>query len=129
MSVSPIPYGDPSYLKSPNPHYKPTHYAWQKKIRSFIDKHIIPNATKWDEQEQVPEYIRKLAYKAGVYSPQFPKKYGGQLSDDWDYFHYLIFCDEWARSGGGKRTLALSSACLYREKQGTKTKQNSRRNP
>ena len=103
-----IPYSEPSWHYLPSPYYKETHFRWRDKVRSFVEKEIIPNINKWDENGTFPDNIFTKAYNAGVYTPYLPLKYGGQPTIDpntgkidWDYFHFLIFFDELTRCGAG----------------------------
>ncbi|MEM3704050.1 MAG: acyl-CoA dehydrogenase family protein [Candidatus Bathyarchaeia archaeon] len=50
----------------------------QKSIREFVEKELVPKASYWDEQNQVPlENISKVA-EHGLLGLRVPEKYGGQ---------------------------------------------------
>ena len=102
-----IPYSEPYYTNFPSPYYTKYHFEFRQKIRNFVDKELIPYAAKWDEQRTYPIKLHKLAYKYGIYSPQYPVKYGGQTFPEWDYFHFFIFHDEIARCCNGGLVAAL----------------------
>ena len=110
MSSQPIvPFSEPPYLAGlPSPYYKPTHLAWQKACREFLNKHLLENALEWDTAETVPEHVFETFAKAGMLLPSLPaplpvewlKKLGihdllGVVKvEDWDYIHTAIYTDE-----------------------------------
>ena len=96
-----IPYSEPYYTKFPSPYYTESHLKFRQKVRNFVDTELMPYVDKWDEQKTYPIELHKKAYKYGVYSPNFPTKYGGQTFPEWDYFHWFIFHDELARCSNG----------------------------
>ena len=102
-----VPYSAPYFTKLPSPHYTESHFKFRQKVRNFVEKELLPNASKWDEQKSYPIELHKLAYEYGVYSPQYPQKYGGQSFPEWDYFHFFIFHDEIARCANGGLVAAL----------------------
>ena len=55
-----------------------TQLSYQKKAREFAQKEILPVAWYFDEKDQMPLYILKRAYEAGLTNVGIPKKYGGQ---------------------------------------------------
>ncbi|KAH7130777.1 short-chain specific acyl-CoA dehydrogenase mitochondrial precursor [Dendryphion nanum] len=115
MTSTPIvPFSEPPYLAGlPSPYYKPTHLAWQKACREFIQKNLIENALEWDTEETVPEHVFETFAKAGMLLPSLPaplpvewlKRLGihellGVVKvEDFDYIHTMIYTDEMARSG------------------------------
>jgi acyl-CoA dehydrogenase len=110
MSATPIvPFSEPPYLAGlPSPYYKPTHLAWQKACREFIQKNLIENALEWDTLETVPEHVFNTFAKAGMLLPSLPaplpvawlKRLGinellGVVKvEDFDYIHNMIYTDE-----------------------------------
>jgi hypothetical protein len=110
MSSHPIiPFSEPPYLAGlPSPYYKPTHLAWQKACREFIQKNLLDNALEWDTAETLPEHVFQDFAKAGMLLPSLPaplpvewlKKLGihellGVVKvEDFDYIHTMIYCDE-----------------------------------
>eukprot|EP01084_Bolivina_argentea_P089836 161990_1 len=96
-----IPYSEPYYNTYPSPYYTKSHFKFRTKIRNFVEKELIPYASKWDEQNTYPIELHKLAYKYGIYAPHYPIKYGGQTFPSWDYFHWFIYHDEIARCANG----------------------------
>ncbi|KAF2003363.1 acyl-CoA dehydrogenase NM domain-like protein [Amniculicola lignicola CBS 123094] len=109
-----VPFSEPPYLAGlPSPYYKPTHLAWQKACREFIEKHLLENALEWDTLETLPEHVFATFAKTGMLLPSLPaplpvawlKRLGihellGVVKvEDFDYIHTLIYSDEMARSG------------------------------
>jgi acyl-CoA dehydrogenase len=50
----------------------------QEKVRDFADRHMRPNARKYDELAEFPWDIVKQAYKEGLMNGPMAKKFGGQ---------------------------------------------------
>lgn len=71
-------------------------------VREFVQREVIPNAGKWDEEERFPhECVEKLA-KLGVFGMTVPEEYGGL---GLDYCSIAIILEEIAR---GDASLALT---------------------
>ena len=51
--------------------------AIREKYRDFTERHIIPNALKYDELAEYPWPIVKEAYKEGIMNGPMPAKFGG----------------------------------------------------
>ncbi len=51
--------------------------AWQKRARNFAQNEILPVAWYFDEVDEMPVYLLRKAYDAGLMNVQIPKKYGG----------------------------------------------------
>eukprot|EP00472_Partenskyella_glossopodia_P005024 CAMPEP_0197535778 /NCGR_PEP_ID=MMETSP1318-20131121/51636_1 /TAXON_ID=552666 /ORGANISM="Partenskyella glossopodia, Strain RCC365" /LENGTH=573 /DNA_ID=CAMNT_0043093455 /DNA_START=64 /DNA_END=1785 /DNA_ORIENTATION=+ len=105
-----VPYGDPSWYQTLNsPYYKKSHVEWRFKCRKWMEKHIIPFVTKWNEnygpEGGYKEVITQM-YKDGIMpacvGPPWPARYvGSQGPKDFDAFHELIFIDEMSRCASG----------------------------
>ncbi|ETO21339.1 hypothetical protein RFI_15866 [Reticulomyxa filosa] len=107
-----VAYSEPYFAYQPSPFYNQSHFEFRDKVRNFIDKELIPHVDKWDESETFPvslhqKALRFVFYENGVYCPQFETKYGGQRPPKWDYFHFLIFHDELARTACGGLVASL----------------------
>eukprot|EP01084_Bolivina_argentea_P277026 472799_1 len=88
----------------PSPYRKPIHVRFRKYCREFVNKEIKPNIDKWEKQRDVPQSFYRKCYKAGLYSPIYPKQYGGTPFEDnddsqHDLFMSLILYDEVTRAG------------------------------
>ena len=98
----PITFCEPYWYANYNsPYYKDTHIAFRAKVRSFVEKEVMPFCHEWDESGVYPVELRQKAYEAGVLGATWPKEYGGTPPQDFDAFHDLILVDELARCGSG----------------------------
>ena len=68
-----IPYGDPNWYQDyESPYYNDSHRAWRAKVRTFVDKEVMPYVTEWDEkgresqQRVIPSEIYTKMAKAGI---------------------------------------------------------------
>jgi len=104
-----VPYSEPSFHYSPSPYYKQTHYDWQKKVRAFVEKEMMPFLDKWEEKGDFPSDLHEKAYAAGIYGAMYPAEYGGTPPKDCDPFHDLIMIDELSRTGCG----GVLWSCFY----------------
>eukprot|EP00484_Ammonia_sp_Unknown_P026654 CAMPEP_0197035706 /NCGR_PEP_ID=MMETSP1384-20130603/13425_1 /TAXON_ID=29189 /ORGANISM="Ammonia sp." /LENGTH=413 /DNA_ID=CAMNT_0042465799 /DNA_START=41 /DNA_END=1282 /DNA_ORIENTATION=+ len=104
-----IPYSEPSFHYSPSPYYKATHYEWQRKVRAFVEKEMMPYIDKWERQQDFPADLHTKAYEAGIYGAMYPQEYGGTPPKDCDPFHDLIMIDELSRTGCG----GVLWSCFY----------------
>lgn len=72
----------------------------------------MPNASRWEEEETLPEQIYRQAAKDGVLMPMaagksIPSEWagkfpimGGVKPEEWYGFHDFVIHDEWNRVGG-----------------------------
>jgi len=98
-----IPYGDPYWYNDDfkSPYYKETHKQFRAKVRTFVEKEIMPFCHEWDEAGTYPPELHEKAYKAGLLAEIWPEEYGGTPPSNCDTFHDLILVDELARCGAG----------------------------
>ena len=75
--------------------------AIQKKSRDFALKEILPVAWYFDEKDQMPLYVLKRAYEAGLMNVGIPKKYGGQ---EFGMLDTALMVEELASCGPGLAT-------------------------
>ena len=50
----------------------------QKKVRDFALKEVFPASWYYDEKDEIPVFVLKKAFEAGIMSGDIPKKYGGR---------------------------------------------------
>lgn len=67
---------------------------FQESVRTFVDKEIIPNATKWDLAEKYPRELFKTFGELGWLGVSFPEEYGGSGGGS---LMYGILCRELGR--------------------------------
>jgi glutaryl-CoA dehydrogenase (non-decarboxylating) len=73
----------------------------RKMVRSFVDKEIIPNMKKWDEQGHFDPIIWKRLSELDLMGVCIPEQYGGS---GMDYNSLAIVCEELERGDTAFRT-------------------------
>lgn len=104
-----VPFGDPNWYHEgvSSLYYKPTHQAWRKRCRDFVDEHVIPNVSDWEKNKEIPREVYAKCYEAGLLPCVVGASSGAydlvpaQAPEGFDYFHELIFIDELARCASG----------------------------
>ncbi len=56
----------------------PEQLELQKKVREFAIKEVLPASWHYDEKDEIPLFVLKKAFDAGIMSGDIPAKYGGQ---------------------------------------------------
>lgn len=79
-----------------HPMFKEEHDMFRENVRKFVQKEIIPNAEKWEEEEFFPDEIFHKLGKLGYLGAHFPEEYGGGGGD---YLYSLILGEELAKGG------------------------------
>ncbi len=110
---SEVDYAEPSwYQGQPTPYYSDSHVAWRARVRDFVERELKPHVTEWEEKEDsmpIKELCKRMA-AAGLYGGAYAREFG--VADkgvpDYDAFHSVIFADEFARTGAGGVTTALT---------------------
>src|SRR5262245_52763062 len=69
----------------------------QKSVRDFCAKHIVPHASRWDEEERVPSELIPPMAELGLFGMQVPESYGGA---GMKFHDYVIALEEVARADG-----------------------------
>ncbi|KAL5320425.1 hypothetical protein ACEPPN_011229 [Leptodophora sp. 'Broadleaf-Isolate-01'] len=81
-------------------------------MRKWVEENIIPYASAWEEEENLPTDIYQKAAKAGILMPMaagksIPDEWAGRFPiigdvkpEEWDGFHDFIIHDELNRVGG-----------------------------
>jgi acyl-CoA dehydrogenase len=57
--------------------YTAEHGLFRDQVRKFLDRHVIPNADRWEEAGIVDRQTWNLAGEAGLLCPTVPEEYGG----------------------------------------------------
>jgi alkylation response protein AidB-like acyl-CoA dehydrogenase len=117
-------YAEPSWYQFwESPYYQPKHKAFRAKLRAFVDAELNPHVDEWEEKHvenpngfemPVKEFLQK-AHKLGLYSPMWPKEYGGTPPEGgWDAFMDLVWIDEIGRcsSAGVKSAFSIVTMAL-----------------
>lgn len=80
------------------------HLLLRQEIRKFVDKEIIPNVEKWEENEAYDTGIFKKMGELGYLGLRYPEEYGGRNKD---LISELLFTEEIARAGSGGLTASI----------------------
>lgn len=117
-----IPYGDPAwYARLKSPYYNDTHIKFRKRVRNFVDTHIISNLHEWENDIAPPkDLILKMGQEgllACMIGTPFPKEFVSKnlpvfedfKPEEFDHFHELIVFDEIARCGNAGVVAALTN--------------------
>ena len=65
-----------------------------RKVRSFVDDHVLPRADRWDKTEKFPIEAWRVLSKAGLTGLPIPRKYGGASED---VLSYVLAVEEISR--------------------------------
>lgn len=66
------------------------HRIFGDSVRRFMEKEVIPNIEKWEEEHDIPREVWKKMGEQGFLCPWIPEKYGGPGTD----FSYAIVVEE-----------------------------------
>jgi acyl-CoA dehydrogenase len=78
------------------------HAAIRASTRRFAQQHIAPHGAEWEEAEEFPVELYKLAATAGMTGIGYPERLGGQGGD---LSHVLVACEEMVLAGRSVGTL------------------------
>ncbi|KAH7141641.1 acyl-CoA dehydrogenase/oxidase [Dactylonectria macrodidyma] len=102
------PFSEAPWLTGvPSPYYNESHYKWQMTCRSFIG-HLFEHGLRWQKDGSAPSDLFSTFAKAGFLVPCLPAPLpvkqlelsgittlpGGLKTQDFDYFHYLLYTNE-----------------------------------
>ncbi len=74
------------------------HEIFRGQIRKFVEREIIPNVDKWEEEKYFPDELFIKAGEAGLLGVIVPEEYGGSGGDA---VHAAVLIEELVRSGSG----------------------------
>lgn len=84
-------------------YFNEEHQLFRQSVRTFIEKEVLPNANKWEEERHIPKEVLKKMGDLGFLGLSFAEKYGGS---DADFWFSVVFLEEIAKSGiGGFSTM------------------------
>ena len=109
---SQIQHAEPAwYQGQPSPYYSDSHVEWRQRIRRFVDEELRPHVSEWESGAKVlptKQLCRRMA-ELKIYGANYPIEFGGGGGlVKFDFFHSLIFSDEFTRVGSGGVTTALT---------------------
>lgn len=70
------------------------HDMFRRTFRYFVDKEIVPNYAKWEEDHMVPRKLFKKMVDHGFLCPWIDEEYGGAGAD---LLYDFIICEELAK--------------------------------
>ena len=73
--------------------YKKEHHEFREKLRSYLNKEVIPNIDEWEKNKQVPKDAWRKMGQAGFLCPMVEEKYGGRGGD---FLYSVILAEEMA---------------------------------
>lgn len=92
---------EPSFMSGiPSPYYSDEHRRFQKRLRDYLEKEVVPNVDEWAESKRYPYHVHKEFYNLGAQQAVFrfhPKFVGADVSR-YDSFHELIVWSELSRA-------------------------------
>ncbi|KAF4547699.1 Acyl-CoA dehydrogenase-like protein 3 [Elsinoe fawcettii] len=110
---SPVPYAEAPWARGcPSPYYNDSHRRLRKAMRDWVETHMMPHLSKWEEDATLPPDLYRQAARDGLLMPmasgasikdEWIGKYpiiGNISPKDWDGFHDFILHDEMTRVGG-----------------------------
>lgn len=81
------------------------HQLFRQSLREFFQKEVLPFASEWELQEQIPREIWEKMGQAGYLGLDIPEKYGGTAGD---FEMAKIYLEELGRLGYGGLAAAFS---------------------
>jgi acyl-CoA dehydrogenase len=86
-------------------YFNQDHQLFRQSVRQFIEKEVIPNASTWETERQIPKSIFQKMGDLGYLGINFLEEYGGTNADLW---YSVVFLEEIARSTMGGFSTAIS---------------------
>ncbi|WP_018156430.1 acyl-CoA dehydrogenase family protein [Demetria terragena] len=86
--------------------YDDEHEEFRRSVRAFVDKHVAPNADRWDEAGIVDRELFTEAGAVGLLGFAVPEEYGGGGTDDFRF--NAVMGEELARNPVSSGVAALS---------------------
>lgn len=105
-----IPWSEPAWLRGvPSPYYNESHRTLQRRVRAYVDAHILPHALDWEAAGEAPAEAARRFCASGIPFADIPAPYrpggvpdlAGVPQAQLDAFHLLVLSDEMARVEGG----------------------------
>lgn len=76
--------------------YTEAHHEFRQRLRTFLEKEVIPYAEQWEQDHIVPKEIWNKIGQQGFLSTSVAKEYGGLGGD---FLYSAIVCEEMAKTG------------------------------
>lgn len=80
------------------------HEHFRQEFRKFLDRDMVPNIDKWEEERFIPREVYKQFGEMGYFGLGMPEKYGGL---DLDFFYQVVMLEEMPRVNSGGFTASI----------------------
>ena len=60
-----------------NYYFNEEHELFRQGLKDFLNKEVVPNIEKWEEEQRIPKEIFKKFGDMGYLGLNYPEKYGG----------------------------------------------------
>ncbi len=80
------------------------HEILRKTVRGFVEKELLPNVDKWEEEGIVPRDVFRKMGELGLLGIKYPEKYGGAGAD---MLATAVFVEELARCRSAGVTISI----------------------
>jgi len=87
--------------------FEEEHEALRESTRQYIERELVPNAEKWEQERMVDRSAYVAAGKYGLIGFNMPEEFGGGGSDDFRF--NAVIDEEIARYGGPAPALSLQN--------------------
>jgi alkylation response protein AidB-like acyl-CoA dehydrogenase len=77
--------------------YEPDHEAFRDSVRTFIEREVVPNQARWEQERNVDRHTWQVAGKQGLIGLLVPPELGGVGEADFRY--RCVLMEEFARIG------------------------------
>ena len=100
-----------------NYYFTEDHEIFRQGLKDFLNKEVVPNIEKWEEEQRIPKDIFLKMGEMGYLGLNYPVKYGGM---DADFWFSVVFIEEISKvfSGGFMAAFAvqqyMSSPYLFK---------------
>jgi acyl-CoA dehydrogenase len=74
------------------------HKLFRQGLRDFLDREVMPNIDKWEEEQRMPKDLWPKFGEMGYFGLNYPEKYGGI---DADFMYSVIFMEEISKCESG----------------------------
>jgi acyl-CoA dehydrogenase len=74
------------------------HKIFRQGLRDFLDREVMPNIDKWEEEQRMPKDLWPKFGEMGYFGLNYPEKYGGI---DADFMYSVIFMEEISKCESG----------------------------
>lgn len=82
------------------------HELFRQSFRAFLEKEVVPNIPKWEEERRTPRSIYKRFGEMGYLGLDIPEEYGGT---NLDTFYGVVYAEEMIRVNSGGFNTAIGS--------------------